>query len=83
MPGLWKRQEVLPVVDHFGVGSEVAFAVKDDAAVDALHATRRECRLPILQHPVRLDLGYTFVAEAPDELRLRVFAAYVYPALDR
>ena len=74
MLGLWKRQEVLPAVDRFGAGSEVAFAMKDDAAVDELHATWRERRLPILQQPVRLYFGYTFVAEDPDGHRLRVFA---------
>ena len=75
MLGLWKRQEVMPVVDNVGAGAEVAFAVKDDAAVDELHATWRTRGLPILQQPVRLDFGYTFVAQDPNGHRLRVFAA--------
>ena len=75
MLGLWKRQEVLPVVDKLGAGAEVAFAVEGDTAVDECHKTWSGRGLPILQQPVRLDFGYTFVAQDPDGHRLRVFAA--------
>lgn len=74
MLGLWKRAEVLPAVDKIGAGAEVAFAVKDDAAVDALRATWSARGLPLLQQPVKMDFGYTFVAADPDGHRLRVFA---------
>ena len=74
MLGLWQRAEVLPAVDNFGAGAEVAFAVKDNAAVDALRATWAARGLPLLQQPVKMDFGYTFVAADPDGHRLRVFA---------
>ena len=74
MLGLWKRGEVLPTVDNFGAGAELAFAVQDNAAVDALRAAWAGRGLPLLQAPVKMDFGYTFVAADPDGHRLRVFA---------
>ena len=75
MLGLWSRHTVEPKAEVTGGGGEVAFSVADHAAVDALHASWRERGLRILQQPVEMDFGYTFVALDPDGHRLRVFAA--------
>ena len=72
--GLWARPGVEPACDFHGSGSELAFRVETEAAVDALHAQWRERGLRILQAPVRMDFGYTFTAADPDGHRLRVFA---------
>jgi catechol 2,3-dioxygenase-like lactoylglutathione lyase family enzyme len=76
MLGLWSRYTVEPAVTvaAAGGGGELAFTVKDAAAVDALYALWGEKGLRILQKPVELDFGYTFVAMDPDGHRLRVFA---------
>lgn len=72
MLGLWAKETVIPVATPVG-GSELAFAQKDTHAVDALYTNWRDLGLPIIQHPVQMDFGYTFVAQDPDGHRLRVF----------
>lgn len=73
--GLWARAGVLPAPGPSGDAAEIAFALPDDAAVDATHAAWARRSLVILQSPVRMDFGYTFVALDPDGHRLRVFSA--------
>jgi len=73
MLGLWGRAGVAPPADAPG-GSEIAFAVDDDAAVDARCAEWRARGLTIIQEPTKMDFGRTFVARDPDGHRLRVFA---------
>jgi len=65
---------VEPATTATAGGGELAFTVKDAAAVDALYEQWGEKGLRILQKPVELDFGYTFVAMDPDGHRLRVFA---------
>jgi predicted enzyme related to lactoylglutathione lyase len=75
MLGLWSRHTVEPHAAFTGGGSEVAFAVDGGAQrVDSLHAQWQGAGVSILQAPVTLDFGYTFVALDPDQHRLRVFA---------
>ena len=74
MLGLWSRHTVEPAATAAGGGGEVAFTVENDAAVDATCADWRERGLSILQEPVTMDFGRTFVAVDPDGHRLRVFA---------
>lgn len=71
--GLWGRDGVEPKAGPTG-GSELAFAVENDAAVTARHADWAERGLTILQKPVAMDFGFTFTAADPDGHRLRVFA---------
>ncbi|HVR58806.1 MAG TPA: VOC family protein, partial [Pseudolabrys sp.] len=52
---------------------EVAFTVEDTAAVNATFADWKKRGLTILQEPVQMDFGHTFVAADPDGHRLRVF----------
>jgi predicted enzyme related to lactoylglutathione lyase len=76
MLGLWSRHTAEPAVAVTGGGAEVVIALADDAAVDAMHAQWQRQGLPILQAPVALDFGYTFVATDPDHHRLRVFTPH-------
>ncbi|EQD43650.1 Glyoxalase/bleomycin resistance protein/dioxygenase [mine drainage metagenome] len=74
MLGLWSKHAVEPAATVTGGGTELAFAVDSDATVTSMHAEWARRGLPILQAPVRMDFGYTFVASDPDGHRLRVFA---------
>ena len=74
MLGLWSRHTVTPAATAGGGGSEVAFAVDSEATVHQLFDTWTARGLPVLQAPVALDFGFTFVAADPDGHRLRVFA---------
>src|SRR5215218_169218 len=70
MLGLWSRKSVEPAATaHAGAG-EVAFTVEDAAAVKATFADWKRRGLPILQEPVQMDFGHTFVAADPDGHRL-------------
>jgi catechol 2,3-dioxygenase-like lactoylglutathione lyase family enzyme len=76
MLGLWSRHTVEPKATVGGGGAEIAIAVDSDAAVAALHTLWRAKGLPVVQAPVDLDFGRTFVALDPDGHRLRVFAPH-------
>ena len=52
---------------------EVAFTVENAAAVEATFDDWKKRGLNILQEPVQMDFGTTFVATDPDGHRLRVF----------
>lgn len=73
MFGLWSRHTVEPAASAAGGGGEVAFAVGDIATVAATHDEWAQRGLKILQAPVDMDFGHTFVALDPDGHRLRVF----------
>jgi len=69
--GLWSRHTVKPAAAAAGGGTEIAFMATD---VDGMHANWAARGLPIIQAPIELDFGRTFVALDPDGHRLRVFA---------
>jgi len=73
MLGLWSRKAVEPAGTAPAGAGEVAFTVEDVAAVSATFADWKKRGLTILQEPVQMDFGYTFVAADPDGHRLRVF----------
>ena len=73
MLGLWSRKAVEPAAVAPAGASEVAFTVADTAAVKATFADWKERGLKIIQEPVQMDFGHTFVATDPDGHRLRVF----------
>jgi catechol 2,3-dioxygenase-like lactoylglutathione lyase family enzyme len=74
MLGLWSRHTVAPAATAAAGSGEIAFTVGDADAVRSVHADWHQRGLPILQAPVDLDFGHTFVALDPDGHRLRVFA---------
>jgi catechol 2,3-dioxygenase-like lactoylglutathione lyase family enzyme len=74
MLGLWSRDTVKPAaVGQAGAG-EVAFTVENAAVVGEMFTDWTKRGLTIVQPPVQLDFGHTFVAVDPDGHRLRVFA---------
>jgi catechol 2,3-dioxygenase-like lactoylglutathione lyase family enzyme len=73
MLGLWLRKAVEPAATGQAGAGEVAFTVEDAAAVTATYADWKKRGLTILQEPVQMDFGHTFVAADPDGHRLRVF----------
>lgn len=71
--GLWSRHTVEPRAEAAGGGGEIGFTVDEAASVDATHADWSARGLKILQQPLDMDFGRTFVALDPDGHRLRVF----------
>ena len=74
MLGLWRRDTVEPASSGQSGGNEIAFAVADAAAVEAMHADWEQRGVTIIQTPTPMSFGTTFVATDPDGHRLRVFA---------
>ena len=74
MLGLWSRHTAEPASQVTGGGAEIALIAKDDDEVRLLHADWSARKLPIIQPPIMMDFGYTFVATDPDGHRVRVFA---------
>jgi catechol 2,3-dioxygenase-like lactoylglutathione lyase family enzyme len=74
MLGLWSRENVKPAAAAAAGASEVSFAVADAAAVKATFSDWMRRGLNIIQEPVQVDFGHTFVATDPDGHRLRVLA---------
>jgi catechol 2,3-dioxygenase-like lactoylglutathione lyase family enzyme len=73
MLGLWSRQTVEPAAAGLAGASEIAFTVADAAAVKATFIDWKKRGLNVIQDPVEMDFGHTFVATDPDGHRLRVF----------
>jgi catechol 2,3-dioxygenase-like lactoylglutathione lyase family enzyme len=75
MLGLWSRKTVEPAAAAAGQAgaSEIAFTVADAAAVEATFIDWKKRGLKMIQQPVEMDFGHTFVAIDPDGHRLRVF----------
>lgn len=74
MLGLWSRHTVEPGAEAAGGGGELGMPVGSADQVDSIHKEWKERGITILQEPVDLDFGRTFVATDPDGHRLRVFA---------
>ena len=72
--GLWSRHTAEPLVSPGSGSAELCFPHDSAAAVDAVYADWASRGLRILQTPVEMDFGYTFVATDPDGHRLRVYA---------
>jgi catechol 2,3-dioxygenase-like lactoylglutathione lyase family enzyme len=74
MLGLWSRHTAEPRPGGGAGGAELGLTVVDNATVDATYTDWKGRGLAILQPPVDMDFGRTFVALDPDGHRLRVFA---------
>lgn len=75
--GLWIKEEIEPKPLPVG-GVEVTFSEDDEAAVRATYADWSG-KAKVLQEPVAMDFGFTFVVEDPDGHRIRVFARAADP----
>ena len=73
MLGLWARRGVQPAPGGAAGAGELAMAVGTSDKVEALCADRKRKGATILQEPVTMDFGRTFLAADPDGHRLRVF----------
>lgn len=74
MLGLWTRTEAKPAASGAPGALEIDFRVADQQAVRDAHADWVKKGLTIIQPPVELDFGFTFVAVDPDGHKLRVMA---------
>ena len=71
--GLWARRDVKPALGSAADTGELAMAVGSNEEVEALCADQKRKGAAILQEPVTMDFGRTFLASDPDGHRLRVF----------
>ncbi|STX50413.1 bleomycin resistance protein [Legionella busanensis] len=53
-------------------GNELVFTVTDNVKVDTLFSEWQQKEMAIIQSPIDLSFGYTFLAQDPDGNRLRV-----------
>ena len=74
MLGLWAKDDVVPATTMSGGGTEIAFTVENEQKLDEAHSLWKGRGMCIVQAPVQMDFGYTFVALDPDAHRLRVFS---------
>lgn len=72
MLGLWSKHTVEPVTSFSGSGMELGWEVTRREQVDELFTAWKAHGISILQKPVDMDFGYTFVGLDPDQHRLRV-----------
>ncbi|ARN83540.1 VOC family protein [Methylocystis bryophila] len=72
--GLWATSDVEPPAKRTGGGAELVFTLESEAQVTGRHEEWRKQGIEILQNPVWMDFGFTFVGADLDEHRLRVFA---------
>ncbi|KAA8999400.1 phenazine biosynthesis protein [Affinibrenneria salicis] len=75
--GLQTRDEIFPPAQPQVGGTELCFSKATDEDVDRLYQTWRDKAVTMVTPPVRLEFGYTFVAQDPDGHRLRVCATDV------
>ncbi|ERK16629.1 hypothetical protein L580_0206 [Serratia fonticola AU-P3(3)] len=71
--GMWSKHTVEPAPAATGGGTEICFMCEQPQQVDTLYQQWRDKGLTIVQSPVELDFGYTFVAADLDGHRLRVY----------
>jgi catechol 2,3-dioxygenase-like lactoylglutathione lyase family enzyme len=71
--GLWARRGVEPAPRGAADAGELAMGVATNEEVEALCADQKRKGATILQEPVTMDFGRTFLAADPDGHRLRVF----------
>jgi len=72
--GLWQRDDVQPPVDAQAGAAELAMVVANPDAVQQTHDAWVALSVQILQAPVTLEFGHTFVGVDPDGHRLRVYS---------
>lgn len=72
--GLWQRDDVQPPVSAQAGAAELAMVVANPDAVQQMHDAWRALGVEILQAPVTLEFGHTFVGVDPDGHRLRVYS---------
>jgi catechol 2,3-dioxygenase-like lactoylglutathione lyase family enzyme len=77
--GLWAKDQIQPAPKPVG-GSEISFTEESREAMLAAYRDWQGLGLTILQEPVDMPFGFTFVAEDPDGHRLRPFVPPAQPS---
>ena len=77
--GLWAKDQIQPAPEPVG-GSEISFTEESREAMLATYRDWQGLGLTILQEPVDMPFGFTFVAEDPDGHRLRPFVPPAQPS---
>jgi predicted enzyme related to lactoylglutathione lyase len=71
--GLWAQHDVKPAPQAVAGGVELMVTLETEAAVDDALTQAQALNAPVLQAPVHLDFGYTFLVQSPDGHFIRVF----------
>jgi len=74
MLGFWSKHTAEPTPGAGAGGAEIAFSLSSDQGVMRTFADWQQKGFAILQEPVFMDFGLTFVGLDPDGHRLRVFS---------
>ncbi|WP_127753869.1 VOC family protein [Devosia sp. 1566] len=77
--GLWAKDQIQPAPKPVG-GSEISFTEESRETMLATYRDWQALGLTILQEPVEMPFGFTFVAEDPDGHRLRPFVPAARPS---
>jgi catechol 2,3-dioxygenase-like lactoylglutathione lyase family enzyme len=77
--GLWAKDQIQPAPKPVG-GSEISFTEESPETMLATYRDWQALGLTILQEPVEMPFGFTFVAEDPDGHRLRPFVPPAQPS---
>lgn len=72
--GLWSQSIAEPQPTMLGGGSELAFLVDSESAIDKLFVHYQNKDFTIIQPPTHMDFGYTFVTCDLDGHRIRFFS---------
>lgn len=73
MLGLWSKYTAEPRPESSAGALEVCFPADD---VDALYEAWRKKHVTIMQKPVDMDFGRTFVVSDPDGHRIRIYKLF-------
>jgi predicted lactoylglutathione lyase len=71
--GLWALHDVKPAPVARAGGVELMVTLDSEAAVDTALAQAKALGALVLQAPVQLDFGYTFLVQSPDGHFIRAF----------
>ena len=72
--GLWSKHTAQPSIAAPAGSMEICIRHDEPASVDKTYADWSGRGLRVLQTPVEMDFGYTFVVTDPDGHRLRVYS---------
>lgn len=73
--GLWSKNDVKPVTQLAGGGSELAIRVENESALNAMYENWKARGMTLRQDITQMDFGLTYVALDPDQHRIRVYCA--------
>ncbi|WP_367606956.1 VOC family protein [Legionella sp. W05-934-2] len=74
--GFWSKQAVSPKTDGVPGSSELCVMVDNQEAVDSYYQHWQQRHVDVIQKPMNMGYGYTFLGQCPDGHRLRV--AYIF-----